>query len=682
VPGLRYPMTLPMALEPDGGHDKQMTNTFLRIQTLHLLALIVLTSLVFSNTLDNAYHLDSIYRVQNNTEIDHFWPPDRFFKDPRTGSTSPQIAEYRPMMPLSHAINSEISELTGTSKLAGFHAGNIAIHIASSIVIYFFLITLLTEAGTSVPTPPPVRIRHQAFVASLLFALHPIAGSAVNYIAGRDLLLMVFLFMSAMLIYARMREKGDSLVGWCLTLLLVWLAILSKQTAIVAFGLVFLYEWIIKKYTLLDWRLWLRTLAVSLPTIGYFLLRSLWVTRLNPDDALRVPIDIYFPLTMAKAHVVYYLRNFVWPFEMRALAHFEIVDGVLDPLVIAGLVVIAASLVLALLLRKKWPLLAFGILAYWLLFALEASVFPFTYVVTDYRQYLPSVLLFLLLSIFIFRIKPKWIAYVTFAFLTAYFSISSYAINQHWKTEESFWHQSIRYGGTALAHNNYGLAISSKNPKLAEQHFLIALGQNPNHIYANINLGMHYIRQQRSDEGLAILKRTTDLNDQWALAHYWYAKGLEMAGHEATALDEILEAANLDPRQLHYQYEAAYMLYKEGRNEEALELFDRILSRNPGFKDAGFLVAFIYQKKGDNVAASEHYESYLTHNPGHVQSRFNYAYALMGLERYSDAIVQFEQALDLNPDYREIHLHLSRCYRGVGDLAQAHSHLMLYEGRK
>ena len=165
------------------------------IPGIHTFLLIIITSLVFSNTLENTYHLDSVYRVEKNTEINKFWPPARFFTDARTGSTIPQIAEYRPMAPLTHAVNSEIAKATGTSKLAGFHAGNIAIHIFSTILVYFLFCLLLNNWGKNPSSRTPViHYRNQAFLAALIFAVHPIAGSAVNYIAARDLLLMVFFF--------------------------------------------------------------------------------------------------------------------------------------------------------------------------------------------------------------------------------------------------------------------------------------------------------------------------------------------------------------------------------------------------------------------------------------------------------------------------------------------------------
>lgn len=39
-------------------------------QWLHILLLILIPALTFSNTLGNDYHLDSIQRVKNDTEID------------------------------------------------------------------------------------------------------------------------------------------------------------------------------------------------------------------------------------------------------------------------------------------------------------------------------------------------------------------------------------------------------------------------------------------------------------------------------------------------------------------------------------------------------------------------------------------------------------------------------------
>jgi hypothetical protein len=357
-------------------------------QGIHLALLILIASLVFSNTLENTYQLDSVPRVGNNTEISEFWPPARFFTDIRTGSITPQIAEYRPLMPLSHSINSEIARATGTSKLAGFHVGNIAIHIGSAILVYFLFCLLLSNWNRVIKTETlSIHFSHQAFVAALIFAVHPIAGSAVNYIAARDLLLMVFFFIASMLVYINMRRTGDTVSGWLVSLLLLSLAILSKQAAIMGFGLVFLIEWILFDVKLRDRRLWARTALFAVPTAAYFLLWFIWIDNQTSVGSLRTIKGFTYPFTMLDAHFFYYFRNFVWPFEMRALARVEMIESILAPTALVGLTFIITTLVVATKFRKRNPLITFSILAYWLLFSLTSSIFPFGYVVTDYRQY-------------------------------------------------------------------------------------------------------------------------------------------------------------------------------------------------------------------------------------------------------------------------------------------------------
>jgi len=650
------------------------------IRSIHISILIVVTSLVFSNTLENAYHLDSIHRVKDNTEINNLWPASRFFTEIRTGSTIPQIAEYRPMAPLSHAINKEIARATGTSDLAGFHVGNIGIHIGSTILVYFLFCLLLANWGRRPESDSSViSYNHQAFAAALIFAVHPIAGSAVNYIAARDLLLMVFFFIASMLTYFHMRRTGDTVTGWISSLLLLCLAILSKQVAIVGFGMVFLFEWVLLNGKLRDWRLWSRTILFSVPTSAYFLLRWLWITKQNTEDHLRIPVDIFYPLTMAKAHVFYYLKNFVWPFEMRALAQFDMTESVSDPGSLIGLSFIVFTLVIAWFFHKRNPLVSFAILAYWLLFALTASIFPFRYVVTDYRQYLPSVFLCLLFSLVCFSFKHRTFFVILVSGITLYFSIASYQINKNWKTEESFWHQSVKHGAVALAHQNYGLAVAGNNPELAEFHYLEAIRQNPNHIYANINLGLLHIRMRKEEEGLKRLYQVTDLNPQWALSHYWLSIGLRKTGQKDEALRELQRAADLDPRSLEYQYEAALALRTAGKLTEAIPYLERVIHINPNYKLAGFWLGFAYQKLGKSVLSIKSYNRFLEYNPNHVQAHFNLAYELMTQNDCGLAVQHFNRVSELQPTYLEAHLYLSTCYETMGNETLADKHARIYK---
>ena len=647
---------------------------------IHLALLILITSIVFSNTLDNTYHLDSKPRVENNTEINEFWPPARFFTDKRTGSIIPQVAEYRPLMPLSHSIDSEIARVTGTSKLAGFHVGNIAIHIGSAILVYFLFCLLLSNWHRVAETETrSIQYSHQAFVAALIFAVHPIAGSSVNYIAGRDLLLMVFFFIASMLVYFSMRRTGDTVSGWLVSLLLLSLAILSKQAAIVGFGLVFLFEWILLDVKFKDWRLWARTTLFAVPTLAFFLLPKFLIVNHNLGDGLRTIKSFTYPFTMLDAHFFYYLRNFVWPFEMRALARVEMIESILVPTALVGLIFILSTLFIAWLLRERQPLFTFTILAYWLLFALTSSIFPFQYWVTDYRQYLPLVFLSLIVTMLVFSPPRKTLSVAVLSGLVLYFSISSYHINSHWKTEESFWQQSVKYGATALAHQNYALAISGKHPELAEHHYLEAIRQVSFHIYANINLGMLHIRMGKKEEGLQRLRRMVKLNPNRASAHYWLSAGLNSTGQKDEALKEIVLAADSDTRSLWYQYAAARALQNAGKRAESIPYFERIISLNPDYEQTEFWLGFSYQKTGQSQKAIDMYNRFLQSHPNHAQSHFNLAHELKSVKDYNTAVVHFKKTLELKPSYRAAHLHLSICYKALGDDELAAHHMATYK---
>jgi len=262
--------------------------------------------------------------------------------------------------------------------------------------------------------------------------------------------------------------------------------------------------------------------------------------------------------------------------------------------------------------------------------------------------------------------------------LATYFSAASYYMNRHWKTEESFWYQSVRYGATALAHNNYARQISRKDPAAAEQHYLEALRQSPNHVYASINLGMFYINQGRPQEGLALLRNTARLNPRWALTHYWLAQGLYELDRNEEALAALMRAADLDRRRLQYQYDAAEALQRAGREGESVTYLERITAMNPGFEQTLFLLGWAHQKRGNSALAINEYQRFLKMQPEHVEARFNLAYLLMQESQYQAAIAHFEAVLKLQPGYREVHNHLANCYEALGNRDLAERHRALY----
>jgi len=154
-------------------------------------ALVAVALLVYGSSLRNEYHLDSVYRVELNTELDRVVPITRFFTDPATSTAISTLSAYRPLLPLSLAINRQASKSLGLVDSAGMHLGNVLLGGALAIAAY--CLCLVLQCWWAVP-----RARGQALIVGLIILVHPVCAVPVNYVCGRDLLLaLVFMTLAS-----------------------------------------------------------------------------------------------------------------------------------------------------------------------------------------------------------------------------------------------------------------------------------------------------------------------------------------------------------------------------------------------------------------------------------------------------------------------------------------------------
>ena len=117
-----------------------------------------------------------------------------------------------------------------------------------------------------------------AFLAAALFAVHPVSAMSVNYIGGRDLLMMQMFLLASLFAYVRMRrENGSNALVWLISLGCLLLATFAKENAYVAPALVLLYEVLIRGEDPRSGAPWLKTL----PFVAVILARILVVPSQN-----------------------------------------------------------------------------------------------------------------------------------------------------------------------------------------------------------------------------------------------------------------------------------------------------------------------------------------------------------------------------------------------------------------
>jgi tetratricopeptide (TPR) repeat protein len=632
--------------------------SFFRAYLLPLGVLAALVILVYSNTLSNGFHLDDYYRIVNNPGITRVQPLGRHFLDPGTMSSLRSIQQYRPLLPLTLSLNYAISGLAP----ATYHLFNMAAHYGAVVFFYLLFLNLLENWSQGWGGGPAAK--WTAFGAAAIFAVHPISGFPVNYLCARDLLMMQAALGACLYSYVRMRQGGATPGRWALTLALFLLAMLSKTNAAVAVIVVLLFETLMAGESLLSRRLWLRVLPFVLVVVLFLAFTRMVLGFSDLDQALAAPgAAPGYLLTQIKLHLFHYLRNVLWPFEIRAMPYVRRVQSFYDPQVLMALAFITATVLAAWLVRRRAPVIAFAIFAYWATMLPESSFLPLYQLAADYRVYAALPYLALIMAVLIFRYLPAKAAPMFLAALLLYFGASSYAMNRHYRDEKSFWAQSVRYGGDEVATMNYGLCFHGTDDALTKTYLQKSLQINPGYYLGNITLGLFYIGQGEKEKGLALVKKGVSYSPPTCLDRslYWLAVAYKRVGDLKDAHDAIVRALEYNPNDIDYLYEAAFIAQALAQYEEALGYLGAIHQKEPSMKDSRFMAGWCYQMLGRHEQAVAEYLLAIKYRPEYPQTYANLGYALMSLGRSREACGYFEKFLELEPGNQGARKALEAC---------------------
>ncbi|MBW2059862.1 MAG: hypothetical protein JRJ26_20460, partial [Deltaproteobacteria bacterium] len=144
-----------------------------------------------------------------------------------------RASTYQPIRVLSYAVDYHFWKLNPL----GYHITNIAFYLLTCILVFFFaeeLLKFLRREGT------PQSNTRIAFLAALLFAVHPVHVESVTWLSARKEVLVGFFFFASLYCYlkatdATRRETKSSLYG--LAFLCFVMAVLSKPVAVALPGI-------------------------------------------------------------------------------------------------------------------------------------------------------------------------------------------------------------------------------------------------------------------------------------------------------------------------------------------------------------------------------------------------------------------------------------------------------------
>ena len=522
--------------------------------------------------------------------------------------------------------------LWGDSTVA-YHLLNVLLH-ATAACLFGRLLQRLAVPG--------------AWLAALLFALHPVCVESVAWISEQKNTLSAVFYLAAALAFLRFGEQRTPRTYIVATGLFL-LALLTKTvTATLPAALLVVCWW---QRGRIDWRREVR------PLLPWFALAagSGWVTAyfervLIGAQGAEFGLDGVERSLLAGRILWFYLGKLAWPAELVFIYPRWTVDAAqawqwLFPL--AALALLGGLLWWWRQRRQRGPLAAALLFAGTLFPVLGfINVYPFVFsYVADHFQYLASLPVFALaaagLQPALVRL-PRWGGATAAIGLLSTLGVLTWSQCGQYRDVRTLYETTIeRNPACWMAHQNLAIALAESGRfDKAIAHLEIALRIQPGNAAAENNLGDNLTRLGRLAEALPHLQRAVELQPGYAVGHCNLATTLARLGRIEEALPHFAAAARLDPRYPQAEYNWGVALNQAQRPAEALPHFARAVELDPGS----------------------------------AATRILYGRTLAGRSRFAEAAAQFRAAVDLDPDSAEAHLMLGYALRELGQREEAQAH--------
>ena len=634
----------------------------------HLVILLTLVILAYSNTFFASWHLDDITNILDNTNVHvsnmSFDDWSRSIRPPFTDPANPETGHYRPVAMLTFAINWYL----GGTDVFGYHLVNIGIHCITSCLLFFTILNLLGA--------PNMIDRYRgnehfiALLATALWALHPIQTQAVTYIVQRMAGLAALFYLSGIYFFVKGRSvQGTDKRGvfWALCLISYFLALGSKQNSVTLPAAWLLIE-VIFFMNPESWKRnktkWICTGTIMGLVIFSALFFLYW--QKSPRSTL---LDGYLfrPFTMVERLLtefrvlVFYLNQLFYPvpYQFSILHEFTLSKSLLTPwTTLVAILIVLGLILLAICTVRRKPLLSFSIFFFFLGHSVESTIFPLE-LVFEHRNYLPSLFLFLPVAsgmkilIDTYRIDNRTVYFLLLGFvpiLTVCLGIGSYTRNSVWATEMSLWQDAME-----------------KAPSLARP-------------YQNVALALE--RENQLDDALTLYRKALDLEDPDPMLSRFISLGnmgniYKKRKDYQKAVHYLTEAARAakGPYAHRVQYNLVLCLMNSHKEEEALERLESLLA---GQKDnSRFLTTkgFLLTRQGRMDLALRHLRIALNQNPYDKDTLINLAMALSAKGFHERAEWFLQATRKRNPENLIVYLALLQNAIEMQDINRINNYL-------
>jgi tetratricopeptide (TPR) repeat protein len=655
----------------------------LSVKTLCIL-LAVVSFLLYANTLVNGYVMDDVIVLKENTIVMKgiHGIPELFTTPHMRGYMIIPNDMYRPLSMVMFAIE---YQFFGASPAVN-HFFNILVFIGCVITLFLFVNRFFDGKKVVV-----------AFIAALIFAIHPIHTEVVANIKSRDELLCFFFAFWSLNLFMDYMQRGRAvaLIGGALTL---FLSYLSKETVITFLAVIPLLFFVFKKE---HTRRAIYITAAMVVVTGLFLgIRAEVLNNFNANQ--RSPVDFIDNALAGVSGVskfateVVIMGKYLWlqfiPYPLLSTYSFNAIpfatlSSISFWLSLLVYLLLAYVVIVRLRTDRKDPW-AFAILFFVITLSLFSNI-PFLMgaEMAERFAFFASVGICIAVGIGMERwvIKsgtedttvlkaPKVLAILVPLLLI--FGGMTVARNADWKDNYTLYKADVEkspenarlyhYLATALAENKYNEETDTVKRREMDMESVGYLRKSleiyPKFTEARVELARIYDRNKMYDSALAEDKVALALNPGHATGNNNLGSVYLTTGKYAEAIIYFKKAIEIDPN-FRFAYINLARTYKQMQQyDSAIIYFNKILSLDPGFSEAHKELGTLYFFRQKYDSSEAQLKLALAMNPGDANSLNTLGAIYLNTKKYPQAIETIKKSVALDPNNITAISNLGRAY--------------------
>ncbi|MFO7614796.1 MAG: tetratricopeptide repeat protein [Bacteroidales bacterium] len=587
------------------GKEAKSTTGKISPKTTHYIfggILIILTFLLYGNTVRNHYSLDDYHIAKNNPDFEQGIKAIPKIFTTMYASENGLNFGYRPLVRTSFAIE---HQLFGKNPYIS-HFINIIFYLIVVLMLYKILRRLLRDYHHFLP-----------FIISLLFLAHPIHTEVVASLKNRDelfVLIFCLLALDQAIKYADTLNKKH--IYWAMAM--IGLAFLSKPTTaafffIIPLSLYFFTHLELRKIVRLTFVIGI--IAVIVAFVPFLYLPQFDRPMSLMENPLGVEGGIMNHIAYAGFTLIYYLKLLFYPHPLRYYYGYNMFPDInfTNIWVILGIIIHIGLLVYAIMLLKKKHILSYAILVYLISIAMFSNlVKPAPGIIAERFLFIPSVGFSIVIAYFIYRLfwqnpaakrigfyKLAGIVFVTVIILIPY-SFKTIIRNTQWRTEMTLYRADMPYlynsvKGNELYANEIMKVVNRElakpvnvlkfiEPRVKEaiRHWERAAEIQPDFYQAYRNLGIVYNRIYKDhDTAIYYFNKVLEHKPDDPMTLFNLGIAYESKKELAPAIDYLEQSLALDPSAINTRSRLANILYNIGEFERAVALNQEIMEIAP-----------------------------------------------------------------------------------------------------